>query len=160
MAMRTASGYHAVGAEVRRRLAEPAPGRVQLLSGPRQTGKTTLLLEIAREWGERALYLPADAPEAAVPGRWELQWQRAARMAREGTALVLLDEVHYLPDWARLLKAEVDRVSREGLPIHVVATGSAALGITQGAVSRSMLLDYYLVVVTVCQVECADNQWP
>jgi predicted AAA+ superfamily ATPase len=130
-------GYYAVAAELRRRLAEPAPGRVQLLSGPRQTGKTTLLLEIAREWGARALYLPADAPEAAAPGWWELQWQRAARTACEGTALVLLDEVHYLPDWARLLKAEVDRVSREGVPIHVVATGSAALGI--GASSRETM---------------------
>jgi len=30
-----------------RRLQEPAPGRIQLLTGPRQVGKTTLLLEIA-----------------------------------------------------------------------------------------------------------------
>jgi predicted AAA+ superfamily ATPase len=29
------------------RLAEPAPGRIQLLSGPRQVGKTTLLLDLA-----------------------------------------------------------------------------------------------------------------
>lgn len=29
------------------RLKEPAPGRIQLLTGPRQVGKTTLLLEIA-----------------------------------------------------------------------------------------------------------------
>lgn len=31
-----------------RRLAEPAPGRLQLLTGPRQVGKTTLLLELAK----------------------------------------------------------------------------------------------------------------
>lgn len=34
------------------RLAEPAPGRIQLLAGPRQVGKTTLLLEVARELGD------------------------------------------------------------------------------------------------------------
>ena len=29
------------------RLNEPAPGRIQLLTGPRQVGKTTLLLDVA-----------------------------------------------------------------------------------------------------------------
>ena len=38
------------------RLKEPAPGRIQLLTGPRQVGKTTLLLEIAAEFGDRAVY--------------------------------------------------------------------------------------------------------
>src|SRR5690606_28467695 len=39
---------------LQRRLAEPAPGRVQLLTGPRQVGKTTLLLELAGELGDIA----------------------------------------------------------------------------------------------------------
>ena len=77
-----AAGYYATSATLRRRLAEPAPSRLQLLTGPRQVGKTTLLLELAQEWGDRALYLAADAPEAALPGWWELQWQRAARLGR------------------------------------------------------------------------------
>jgi predicted AAA+ superfamily ATPase len=34
----------AVAAELERRLREPPPGRVQVLTGPRQAGKTTLLL--------------------------------------------------------------------------------------------------------------------
>jgi predicted AAA+ superfamily ATPase len=37
------------------RLAEPAPGRIQLLAGPRQVGKTTLLLEIASRHGSAAI---------------------------------------------------------------------------------------------------------
>jgi predicted AAA+ superfamily ATPase len=37
---------------LRRRLAEPAPSRIQLLSGPRQVGKTTLLLELAKQEGD------------------------------------------------------------------------------------------------------------
>jgi len=35
-----------------KRLREPAPGRIQLLTGPRQVGKTTLLLEIAAQFGD------------------------------------------------------------------------------------------------------------
>jgi hypothetical protein len=106
---------------------------VQILAGPRQTGKTTLLLKIAREWGEKALYLAADAPEAALPGWWDLQWQRAARAAEKGTTALLLDEIQYLPDWSRRLKVEVDRVHRERLRLHVVVTGSAALQIGVGS---------------------------
>jgi len=51
-----------------RRLTEPAPGRIQLLAGPRQVGKTTLLLEIAERHGNAAIYAADDGPEAAVPG--------------------------------------------------------------------------------------------
>lgn len=125
--------YYGTGAELRRRLLEPAPGRLQLLTGPRQVGKTTLLLELAREWGERALYLAADALEAALPGWWELQWQHAARLAGRRPALLLIDEIQYLPDWSRRLKAEMDRVYRERLRLHLVATGSAALKLGVGS---------------------------
>ena len=44
-----------------RRLAEPAPARIQLLTGPRQVGKTTLLLELADQLGPQAIYAAADA---------------------------------------------------------------------------------------------------
>lgn len=53
------------------RLTEPAPGRIQLLSGPRQVGKTTLLLELAERLGGLATYAAADGPEASLPGFWE-----------------------------------------------------------------------------------------
>jgi hypothetical protein len=126
-------GYYATGKELRRRLAEPAPGRLQLLTGPRQVGKTTLLLKLAQEWGERARYLAVDAPEAALPGWWERQWQQATRLAEAGPALLLIDEVQYLPDWSRRLKAEMDRIYREGLRLQVVVSGSAALRLGAGS---------------------------
>ena len=50
------------------RLSEPAPGRIQLITGPRQVGKTTLLLDVAARYGDRGVYAAADAPEAGVPG--------------------------------------------------------------------------------------------
>jgi hypothetical protein len=105
---------------------------VQLLTGPRQVGKTTLLLELAQEWGRRATYIAADAPEAALPGWWELQWQQAARLASAEKAVLLIDEIQYLPDWSRRLKAEVDRVHRRRTPLHVVVAGSAALSLSTG----------------------------
>src|SRR5437868_15414160 len=85
------------------RLREPAPGRIQLLTGPRQVGKTTLLLEIAAQFGEAAVYAAGDEPDAALPGFWERRRSDAEARARRATAILLLDEIHYLDDWAKQL---------------------------------------------------------
>lgn len=116
------------------RIAEPAPGRIQLLSGPRQVGKTTLLLELAAMLGDSALYAAADGPEAAAPGFWDRLWTRAEQTATtRGRAVLLLDEAHLLPDWAARLKAEWDRLRRRRVALHVIATGSSALRIAAGS---------------------------
>jgi len=119
---------------LRARLAEPAPGRIQLLTGPRQVGKTTLLLALQEGEGDRAVYAAADGPEAALPGFWERLWAEVAAVAaRRGRATLLLDEAHLVPDWAARLKSEWDRLRRRRLPVHVVATGSSALGLASGS---------------------------
>lgn len=117
-----------------KRLAEPAPGRIQLLAGPRQVGKTTLLLEIADRLGRQAVYAAADAPEAALPGFWERLLARAEDVATaERRAIVLLDEAHLLHDWAAHLKGIWDRFRRKRTPVHIVATGSSALHLAAGS---------------------------
>ncbi|MGQ0571672.1 MAG: ATP-binding protein [Armatimonadota bacterium] len=120
------------------RIAEPAPGRIQLLTGPRQVGKTTLLLELAQQQGERAVYAACDAPEAALPDFWERLWRSARDLAgSHRKAVLFLDEIQHVSDWAARLKGEWDRVRRRRIPLHVVATGSSALGL--GAGSRESL---------------------
>jgi predicted AAA+ superfamily ATPase len=123
----------AVRAQIVDRLGEPAPGRIQLITGPRQVGKTTLLLDIAKQYGESALYAAADAPEAAVPGYWERFWADAETNAQHGTVITLLDEIHLLANWPAWLKGHWDRFRRRLLPIHIVATGSSAMRVTHGS---------------------------
>jgi uncharacterized protein len=119
---------------LQRRLAEPAPARIQLLAGPRQVGKTTLLLQILEREGDAAIYAAADSPETSVPGFWERLWSEAERRAGlRSRAVVLLDEVHLLQNWAQRLKGEWDRARRRKLPIHIVATGSSALRLSAGS---------------------------
>ena len=115
------------------RLKESAPARIQLLTGPRQVGKTTLLLEISARFGDRAVYAAGDDPDAALPGFWERCWADAETRAQRETAVLLLDEVHHLSDWAGRLKGHWDRARRRHLPIHVVATGSSALRVATGS---------------------------
>lgn len=127
-------GYQGCRDLLRRRIAEPAPGRIQLLTGPRQVGKTTLLLDLAGELGDGAIYTALDGPEAALPGSWERLWIRAEESAaRRGKVVLLLDEVQHLPHWAARLKGEWDRLRRRGARVHVVATGSSALRLGRGS---------------------------
>jgi predicted AAA+ superfamily ATPase len=121
-----------------RRLAEPAPSRIQILTGPRQVGKTTLLLELARQLGDQSIYAAGDAPEASLPGFWERLWTRTGETAEaRGKAVLLLDEVQHAADWAVRLKGAWDGLQRQRLAVHVVVTGSSALRL--GAGSRESL---------------------
>lgn len=127
------AGFFTTRLTLRQRIEEEAPARIQMLTGPRQVGKTTLLLEIAKDYGEQALYLPCDAPDAVLPSWWSTQWNRALRMAQQGKSVLLIDEVQSMPNWSRLIKAGIDEVYCEHLPLHIVISGSAALPITSGA---------------------------
>lgn len=120
--------YSAILARLQQRLDEPAPSRIQILTGPRQAGKTTLLLELAEGLGSRAIYHAADSPEAAAPGSWEALWKQA-HAASTRPSVLMIDEVHVIPDWARRLKGEWDGVLRRKERLHVVVTGSSALRI-------------------------------
>jgi len=127
------AGFYATRQTLYERLEESAPGRIQMLTGPRQVGKTTILLEIARNYGEQAMYLAGDAPDATLPTWWLTQWGRALQMARTGKSVFIVDEVHAIPNWSRLIKAAIDEVYRERLPMQMVISGSAALPIAGGA---------------------------
>ncbi len=126
--------YSQVFKALSRRLQEPAPGRIQVLTGPRQVGKTHLLLRLQSRRKRSTLYAAADTPEAALPGFWETLWNQAMERARaQGSAVLMIDEIFYLPGWSRLLKASFDQVLREKIPLHVVVTGSSSLRLGSGA---------------------------
>ncbi len=120
-------------ATLERCLAEPPPTRLQLLVGPRQVGKTTLLLDLAKAWQERGLYVAADAPASQLPGWRERVWAQACDSARRAPTALFLDEIQTQAGWSRWLKSGMDEILRERLPLHVVATGSSALTLGSGS---------------------------
>lgn len=116
-----------------KRLREPAPGRLQLLTGPRQVGKTTLLLELCKPLGDGAYYVAADDPQAGLPGFWERIWAEAERRTSTGPGVIFIDEVQHVADWAARIKAQYDRLKRKKIPLHIVVTGSSALRLGTGS---------------------------
>src|SRR5712691_573736 len=105
-------GYGECARRLSARMGEPAPGRIQVLTGPRQVGKTTLLLDLDRQLGEASLYAAGDEPAAALPGFWERLWVEAETRASRDKSYLLIDEIQHVPDWSQRLKSQWDRVRR------------------------------------------------
>jgi predicted AAA+ superfamily ATPase len=124
----------AQGAVLRRRLAEPRR-YIQVVAGPRQTGKTTLVRQIAPQAGMPFRYASADEPALRERGWIADQWE-AARLeagdAGRGGTLLVLDEIQKIPGWSETVKRLWDEDTRAKRPLKVVLLGSAPLLIQRG----------------------------
>ena len=102
---------------------------IQVVTGPRQVGKTTGLRQIAQRW-KGPVHL-ASADEVAPPtADWiELNWKIARGMG-EG-ALLVIDEIQKVPGWSERVKRLFDE-DRESRSLKVVLLGSASLLMQKG----------------------------
>lgn len=108
---------------------------LQVLAGPRQTGKTTLARQAMERFGDSAHYASADEPGLRGPGWIEAQWETARQLRRRGEkrgALLVLDEIHKLPSWSGTLKRLWDAESRDRDRLHVLILGSSELVVRRG----------------------------
>lgn len=119
---------------LRSRLAEKRRF-LQILAGPRQTGKTTLAQQVAESSEIPVRFISADDP--ASHGRvWlQQQWEAArgeARDAGKAGSLLIIDEIQKIADWSESVKRLWDEDTASRLPLKVVVLGSAPLLIHQG----------------------------
>jgi hypothetical protein len=115
------------------RLAEDA-ARIQVLSGPRQVGKTTVVRQALRVLDRPSQYASADDPALRDAAWLEAQWEEGRRLAkdRRGGAILAVDEIQKVTGWAETVKRLWDEDRRAELPLRVVLLGSAALLIQRG----------------------------
>jgi uncharacterized protein len=121
-------------AELRRRLGEPRR-LIQVVAGPRQVGKTTLVTHVADTVGLPHVFASADEPTLRGPEWMETQWEAARLRLRDSDApgaLLVLDEVQKVPRWSETVKRLWDADTRARRPLKVVLLGSAPLLIQQG----------------------------
>jgi predicted AAA+ superfamily ATPase len=107
---------------------------VQVLAGPRQTGKTTVVRQVMVASGLPAHYASADEPALRDRTWLEQQWDIARLKARQGKsgALLVLDEIQKVHDWSSAVKLLWDADTQAGIPLRVVLLGSARLLIQSG----------------------------
>ncbi|MDE2750974.1 MAG: ATP-binding protein [Gemmatimonadota bacterium] len=116
------------------RLAEPRRF-IQIVTGARQVGKTTLVNQVAEQAGLPYRYGSADEPTLRGPGWIAQQWDIArleADRAGAGGALLILDEVQKASGWAESVKRLWDEDTLAGRRLRVVLSGSAQLLIGRG----------------------------
>jgi predicted AAA+ superfamily ATPase len=129
------------------RLSEEA-ARLQVLSGPRQVGKTTLVQQALDAMEAPSHYASADDPALRDSAWLETQWEEGRRLAgpRPGGAILVIDEVQKVTDWAQTVKRLWDQDRRTGLALNVVLLGSAAL-LVQHGLSESLTGRFELIRV-------------
>lgn len=121
------------------------PQLLHVLTGPRQVGKTTIALDIERDWPGPTRYVAADElqPPSSewIRSQWDLA--RATARASDEPPLLILDEVQKVPRWSEVVKALWDRERRERTPMRVLLLGSSALllasGVTESLAGRFLL---------------------
>ena len=108
---------------------------IQVVAGPRQSGKTTLVRQVAATAGAPYRYASADEPTLRernwIAEHWEATRLVATEAARGG-ALLVLDEIQKIPGWSETVKRLWDEDTRSKRALKVVVLGSAPLLIQRG----------------------------
>lgn len=108
---------------------------IQVLAGPRQTGKTTLANQVLDDITIPAHYVSADQPSLQGEIWIEQQWEVARSLIRDSkkrTGILVLDEIQKLPYWSETIKKLWDEDSKNKIGLKVALLGSAPLLIQKG----------------------------
>ena len=132
------------------RLAEPRRF-MQVMVGPRQTGKTTLARQVMAGMKLASHYASADEPALKdrtwIEQQWEIGRSRASNGARRRDALLVLDEIQKIPGWSETVKRMWDEDTAAATPLRVVVLGSSALLMQQG-LTESLAGRFEVIPVT------------
>ena len=116
------------------RLREPRRF-IQVVAGPRQVGKTTLVRQVVAELQVPVTWASADDPGLRDRAWLGAQWEAARVLARTSPsahAALVLDEVQKVPEWSEIVKRLWDEDTAGGIDVRAVLLGSAPLLIAHG----------------------------
>jgi predicted AAA+ superfamily ATPase len=119
--------------QIEARIAEPRHF-IQVVTGPRQTGKTTAVTQALE--GAPLPYRFTSADDATVLSREWLanEWALARTLVSQSKteALLVIDEVQKVPQWTTVVKSLWDEDSRKNVPLKVLLTGSSTMLLRKG----------------------------
>ncbi|MBU6436668.1 MAG: AAA family ATPase [Betaproteobacteria bacterium] len=106
---------------------------MQVVAGPRQVGKSTLVQQATQLLAQPVRSASADEPMLRGADWIAQQWD-AARLSITGRAgaVLVLDEIQKIAGWSETVKRLWDEDTRAKRPLKVVLLGSAPLLIAQG----------------------------
>ena len=107
---------------------------IQVLTGPRQTGKTTIAKQIISSLTLPAVFASSDEP-MLKSGNWiEQQWEAARAKIREGNkkTVLIFDEIQKIPHWSETVKKLWDEDTFHKKNVVVIILGSSPLLVQKG----------------------------
>ncbi len=108
---------------------------IQVLTGPRQSGKTTLATQLTKRIKIPYLFVSADSIPTSNAVWISQQWETARLQLRHSKAkayLLIIDEIQKLTHWSEFVKKEWDKDRRNNINIRVLLLGSSTLLIDKG----------------------------
>ncbi len=124
---------------------------MQVLIGPRQTGKTTLARQVTGALDRPVHRASADGPTLQdrtwIRQQWDIGRLRARQASGSAGAVLVLDEIQKIAGWSDVTKRLWDEDTDAGLPLQVVLLGSAPWHIQRG-LSESLAGRFEVIPVT------------
>jgi len=119
---------------IKPRIEEPRKF-IQVILGPRQVGKTTMITQLLSQLSIPNLYESADAI-SATNSVWLMQVWESARLRLKASGasefLIVIDEIQKIDNWSEIVKQQWDKDTRENINIKVILLGSSRLLIQKG----------------------------
>lgn len=133
-------------ATVRERLLEPK-NKMQVIAGPRQVGKSTLVEQVCQSLEIPSFIFNADAIPVDDNDWIRRVWESVRIQVRNQSlseAILVIDEIQKLKQWSEVVKREWDIDIRNKMPIKVLLLGSSRLllrkGLTESLAGRYELI--------------------
>lgn len=124
---------------------------IQVLAGPRQTGKTTLARQVLEAIAIPGHYASADEPmlkdRVWIEQQWEATRFRTRSAGEAKKALLVLDEIQKIPGWSETVKRLWDEDTATGANLHVMVLGSSPLLVQRG-LTESLAGRFEVVQIT------------
>ncbi|MEA5457627.1 ATP-binding protein [Arcicella sp. LKC2W] len=123
---------------------------IQVIMGPRQVGKTTMVKQLIAQLEVPTVFVAADGVASANSVWISQQWQSARFQLLSSGAeecILIIDEIQKIDNWAEVIKMEWDKDSIENKNIKLVLLGSARLLLQRG-LSESLAGRFEIIQMT------------
>ncbi len=108
---------------------------IQVILGPRQVGKTTMINQLLPQLAIPNMNESAEAI-SATKSAWLVQVWESARLRLKASGakefLLVIDEIQKIDNWSEIVKQQWDKDTRENVNIKVILLGSSRLLIQKG----------------------------
>ena len=119
---------------IKRRLEEPRKF-IQVVMGPRQVGKSTVVKQVLKEIAiPHLLFLADDIPasnRAWISDCWE-QARVLLRVQKASEVVLVIDEIQKIQGWSEIVKKEWDMDSYQDVSVKVLLLGSSRVLLEKG----------------------------